>query len=117
GGMRQLGVLAAAAQVALEEGPKRLHVDHENAQGLAQGLAQIPRIAVRPEKVQTNIVIYDIGATGLISNQFLQRLTERKVLGGAVDARRVRMLTHLDVYRSDIEQALKIIGEVVGAGF
>jgi threonine aldolase len=117
GGMRQVGVLAAAALVALEDGPKRLHVDHENAQRLAQGLAQIPRIAVRPEKVQTNIVIYDIGATGLTSNQFLQRLAERKVLGGAVDARRVRMVTHLDVNEADIEQALRIIGEVVGAGF
>src|SRR5438309_6459067 len=61
GGMRQVGVLAAAALVALEEGPKRLHVDHENAQLLAQGLARIPRIRIQPEKVQTNIIIYDVG--------------------------------------------------------
>ena len=70
GGMRQVGVLAAAALVALEEGPKRLHVDHENAQLLAQGLAQIPGIGVQPDKVQTNIVLYDVGATGLGSTQF-----------------------------------------------
>ena len=117
GGMRQVGVLAAAALVALEEGPKRLHVDHENAQLLAQGLAQIPGIGVQPDKVQTNIVLYDVGATGLASTQFLKRLAERQVLGGPVDARRVRMVTHLDVDRNDIEQALRIIGEVVGAGF
>ena len=117
GGMRQVGVLAAAALVALEEGPKRLHVDHENAQRLAQGLAQIPGIGVQPGKVQTNIVLYDVGATGLGSTQFLKRLAERQVLGGPVDARRVRMVTHLDVDRNDIEQALRIIGEVVGAGF
>ena len=117
GGMRQVGVLAAAALVALEEGPKRLHVDHENAQLLAQGLAQIPGIGVQPDKVQTNIVLYDVGATGLSSTQFLKRLAERHVLGGPVDARRVRMVTHLDVDRADIEQALRIIGEVVGAGF
>jgi threonine aldolase len=117
GGMRQVGVLAAAALVALEEGPKRLHVDHENAQLLAQGLAQIPGIGVQPDKVQTNIVLYDVGATGLGSTQFLKRLAERQVLGGPVDARRVRMVTHLDVDRNDIEQALRIIGEVVGAGF
>jgi len=117
GGMRQVGVLAAAALVALEEGPKRLHVDHENAQLLAQGLAQIPGIGVQPGKVQTNIVLYDVGATGLGSTQFLKRLAERQVLGGPVDARRVRMVTHLDVDRNDIEQALRIIGEVVGAGF
>lgn len=117
GGMRQVGVLAAAALVALEEGPKRLHVDHDNARLLAEGLAQIPGIGIQPDKVQTNIVLYDIGATGLSSTQFLKRLAERHVLGGPVDARRVRMVTHLDVDRNDIEQALRIIGEVVGAGF
>jgi len=117
GGMRQVGVIAAAALVALEDGPKRLHIDHDNAQVLARGLAQIARIRIQPEKVQTNIIIYDVGDTGLSSSQFLQRLADRKVLGGPVDARRVRMVTHLDVDRADIEQALRIIGEVVGAGF
>jgi len=117
GGMRQVGVLAAAALVALEEGPKRLHIDHDHAKLLAQGLAQIPRIRIHPEKVQTNIVLYDVSETGLNSTEFLRRLGERKVLGGPVDARRVRMVTHLDVDRSDIEQALRVIGEVVGKGF
>ena len=117
GGMRQVGVLGAAALVALEEGPKRLHVDHENAQILARGLANIPRIRIRPENVQTNIVLYDVSETGLTSTEFLKRLSERKLLGGPVDATRIRMVTHLDVNRNDIEQALRIIGEVVGAGF
>ena len=117
GGMRQVGVLGAAARVALEEGPKRLHIDHENAQILARGLANIPRIRIQPEKVQTNIVLYDVSETGLTSTEFLKRLSERKVLGGPVDVRRIRMVTHLDVDRSDIEEALRIIGEVVGAGF
>jgi threonine aldolase len=117
GGMRQAGVLAAAALVALEDGPKRLHVDHENAAILARGLAQIPRIRVQPEKVQTNIVLYDVGATALTSAQFLQRLSERKVLGGPVDTRRVRMVTHLDVSRADVESALRTIAEVAGSGF
>lgn len=117
GGMRQAGVLAAAALVALEEGPKRLHVDHENAKLLAQGLANIPRIRIQPEKVQTNIVLYDVGETGQTAAEFLARLRERGVLGGPVDARRVRMVTHLDVDRADIEQALQRTSEVVGAGY
>jgi threonine aldolase len=117
GGMRQAGVLAAAALVALEEGPKRLHIDHENAQVLAQGLARIPGIRIEPDKVQTNIVLYDVRKTGLTSAQFLQKLAERKVLGGPVDAHRVRMVTHLDVDRDDIEQALRRISEVVGAEY
>ncbi len=116
GGMRQAGVLAAAAFVALEDGPKRLHIDHENAKILAQGLAQIPRIRIRPEQVQTNIVLYDIAETGMSSSQFLQQLSMRRVLGGPVDDRRVRMVTHVDVDRRDIEDALKAIGEVVTKG-
>ena len=117
GGMRQVGVLAAAALVALEEGPKRLHIDHENARFLAQGLARIPGIRIQPEKVQTNIVILDVGATGQSATAFLKQLSERKVLGGAVDARRVRLVTHLDVDRADIESALRVIAEVAGSGF
>jgi len=117
GGMRQVGVLAAAAAVALEEGPKRLHIDHDNAQLLARGLANIPRIRIQPEKVQTNIVIFDVGETGLDSSEFLDRARQRNVLGGPVDTHRVRMVTHLDVDRGDIERALKVIGEVVGQGF
>jgi threonine aldolase len=117
GGMRQAGVLAAAALVALEEGPKRLHIDHENAKLLAQGLAQIPRIRIQPEKIQTNIVLYDVSETGLTSAEFLKRLAQRKVLGGAVDVRRVRMVTHLDVDRANIEQALQAIVATIGQGF
>ena len=117
GGMRQVGVLAAAARVALEEGPKRLHIDHENAQVLAQGLARIRGMQIQPEKVQTNIVIYDVGASGLTSAEFLTRLAQRRVLGGPVDQRRVRMVTHLDVDRTDIDAALGIIAEIAGSGF
>jgi threonine aldolase len=117
GGMRQVGVLAAAALVALEEGPKRLHIDHQNAKLLARGLAQIPRIRIQPEKIQTNIVLYDVSETGLTSAEFLRRLAQRNVLGGAVDVRRVRMVTHLDVDRADIEQALQAIGATIGQGF
>ena len=117
GGMRQAGVLAAAALVALEDGPKRLRLDHDNAQILARGLAQIPGIAIQPESVQTNIVIYDVAESGLMSSEFVRRLTQRNVLAGPVDARRVRMVTHLDVDGRDIERALLTIKEVVGKGF
>jgi threonine aldolase len=116
GGMRQVGVLAAAGLVALEEGPKRLHIDHENAKVLAKGLADIPRIGIDPAQVQTNIVIYDVHQSGLSSTEFLQKLGQRKVLGGAVDARKIRMVTHLDVDRQDVERAVQIIAQVAGHG-
>jgi threonine aldolase len=117
GGMRQAGVLAAAGLVALEEGPKLLAADHENAQILAQRLAQLPGIHIDSNRVQTNIVIFDIAKTGVNSRQFIDKLGERKVLGGAVDGSRVRLVTHRDVSRADVEQAAGIIAEVIGAGY
>ena len=117
GGMRQVGVLAAAGLVALEEGPKLLPEDHDNAQLLAQGLSEIPGIQIDPTRVQTNIVIFDVGQTRLDASQFVERLNQRRVLTGAVDATRIRVVTHRDVSRADCKQALRVIGEVVGAGY
>ncbi len=117
GGMRQAGVIAAAGLVALEEGPKQLLADHENAQILAQGLARITGLSVDPKKVQTNIVIFDISRTGMTAQQFVARVSRRKVLSGAVDRARIRIVTHRDVSRAECETAIGIIGEVIGAGF
>jgi len=113
GGMRQAGVIAAAGLIALEKGPKRLHIDHENARFLAERLAEIPGIRINPAKVQTNIVIYDIQQTGLSSADFLAELARRKVLGVPVDAEKIRMVTHLDVDRKDVEEAVETIREML----
>jgi threonine aldolase len=105
GGMRQAGVLAAAGLVALETGPKRLPIDHENAKFLAQELARIPGIRLNPARVQTNIVIFDVRETGLSSADFLAALAKRGALGVPIDQEKIRMVTHLDVNRSEVEQA------------
>ena len=85
GGMRQVGVLAAAGLVALEESPKGLHRDHENARHLAEGLAQIHGIAVDPKKVVTNIVILDVRGSGMTAAEICSALGKRKILCGATD--------------------------------
>ena len=105
GGMRQAGVLAAAGLLALEKGPARLQDDHDNAKALADLLAQIPGIRLNPQKVHTNIVIFSLKGSGVSSAELLQRLAERKVLAVPVDGERIRMVTHLDVTRQDIEAA------------
>src|SRR5204862_4972019 len=92
GGMRQAGVLAAAGLIALEEGPKRLQQDHDNAQVLARRLAAVPGITLDAAKVQTNIVIFGVGQDGLSSEEFLRRLAVRRVLAVPVDADHVRMV-------------------------
>jgi threonine aldolase len=117
GGMRQAGVIAAAGLIALEDGPKRLPEDHENAQILARGLAQIPGIQLDLNKVQTNIIIFDLSETPMQAPAFVERLRQRKVLAGAVDATRIRLVTHRDVSRSDIQAALRIIAEAAGAAY
>ncbi len=112
GGMRQAGVLAAAGIVALEDGPRRLQVDHDNAQVLARKLSDIPGIALDPAKVQTNIVIFSVKPSGLSSADFLSRCSARGLLAVPVDADRVRMVTHLDVDRSDMDKAAEIVESV-----
>jgi threonine aldolase len=115
GGMRQAGVLAAAALVALEETPKRLVDDHANAQFLAQGLARIPGIRVDPTTVETNIVIFDISATGFGSAEISERLKQCGVLINGPNQRTMRAVTHYDVDRAACQLALDAMAEAVGA--
>jgi threonine aldolase len=113
GAMRQVGVLAAAGIVALEKMVSRLEEDHANAQSLARGLAGIDGIHVDPEKVQTNILVFDISGTGLGTTEFSAKLKERGVLANGINQREMRMVTHKDVSRSNIETALEVIREIV----
>ena len=112
GGMRQVGVLAAAGLIALEESPKTLHRDHENARHLAEGLSKIPGIALDPKKVVTNIVIFDVRATGKTAAEVSAELGKRKVLAGATDKYSVRMVTHCNVDRAGIDRAIAALEEI-----
>jgi threonine aldolase len=105
GGMRQAGVLAAAGLIALEESPKGLPEDHANAKLLAEGLAALPGIKIDPEKVVTNIVIFDVTETGMSADEICGRLKERSVLASGFGSS-IRAVTHYDVSRADIEVAL-----------
>ncbi|MBI3951470.1 MAG: low-specificity L-threonine aldolase [Acidobacteria bacterium] len=113
GGMRQVGVLAAAGLVALEKTPRRLHEDHANAKLLAGGLAEIDGIQIDPEKVSTNILILDISGTGMNTAEFSQGLKEHGVLANGINPRQMRMVTHYDVTREDCLHALNVIREMV----
>ncbi len=112
GGMRQAGVLAAAGLIALEESPKRLHEDHANARRLAEGLAEIPGIAIDPARVATNIVIFDITGTGKTSVEICNGLKDQGVLAIPFGPA-IRMVTHYDVSEEDIEGALLTLGELL----
>ncbi len=113
GGMRQAGILAAAGLIALEENPKRLHIDHANARFLAQELAQIPGIKIDPAKVESNILFFDVTGTGLTAQEVSKRLAAQGVLANPTSGQLIRMVTHLDVDRAGCERALQVLREVV----
>ncbi|HEY7338646.1 MAG TPA: GntG family PLP-dependent aldolase [Bryobacteraceae bacterium] len=109
GGMRQAGVLAAAGLIALEQMPSRLAEDHANARLLAEGVAELPGIAIDPAKVVTNIVIFDIEGARMPPGDFVAAAKSRGVLLAGVGGTRVRVVTHYDVTREDCLEALRAI--------
>jgi len=113
GGMRQVGVLAAAGRIALEESPKRLAIDHQNAQRLAQGIAQIKLLHIDPKKVVSNIVIFDCKDTGLDAVQFCDVLKPHGIWALDTAPHSVRFVTHCDVDASGIERTLQVLRKVV----
>ena len=114
GGMRQVGVLAAAGLVALEKMTGRLEEDHANAQVLAKGLAGIPGVNIDPERVQTNILVFDIGDTGQSTAEFTAKLKQRGVLANGISATEMRMVTHKDISHNDCEVAVGATREALG---
>ena len=114
GGMRQAGVLAAAGLVALEESPKQLPEDHANAKRLAEGVAELPGVKIDPEKVVTNIVIFDVAETGQTADAICAQLREHGILASGLGSS-IRMVTHCDVAREDIERALRELRSVLAA--
>jgi threonine aldolase len=113
GGMRQVGVLAAACLVALEESPRLIENDHRNARFLAERLARMAGVRIDPAGVATNIVVFDVSAAGLAPAEISARLKERGVLLNAINDRQLRAVTHYDVSREDCARAVEAVAEVL----
>jgi len=113
GGMRQVGVIAAAARVALEDGVERLAEDHANARILAEGLAELHGDAVELGSVETNMVYLNLRPFNKTGPQVGEALRARGVLtlGAMTDS--MRLVTHRDVSTDDVRSALKALIEVL----
>jgi threonine aldolase len=111
GGMRQVGVIAAAGIVALEKMVDRLVEDHRRAKRLAENIADLKGIDVNPDEVETNMIMIKLNTTD--SDSFLQKLAARKVLALPFDKKSVRIVTHKDIDDDDIDRAISVIREVV----
>ena len=114
GAMRQIGFYAAAASYALDHNLPRLADDHAAARLLAARLAQSPHIGIAPEKVETNIVVFDLHGDAPETSQFIAMARQRGVLVNAFAARTIRAVTHLDVAHEQCAQAGDILAEIAG---
>ncbi len=114
GGMRQVGVLAAAGLVALEKMPARLAEDHRNARRLAEGLAELPDFALDPQRVRTNIVYVTLRKDARMGAKAIAAaLAERGVRVLAMDDQHIRAVTHYGIRSEHIERALQAFREVL----
>jgi threonine aldolase len=108
GSMRQAGIVAAGARYGLQHNVERLAEDHANARFLAEGLAEIDGVEIDPTTVETNIIIFDVADATVLHDQLKAAGVETSLLEG-----RVRMVTHLDVDRAGIENALAAVRDAL----
>ncbi len=113
GGMRQAGIIAAAGIYALDHHLDRLKEDHENAKRLAHGLKEIRGISINPDEVETNILFFDVDGTRKTAAEVAEAMKKERVLIYATGKSRIRLVTHLDVNRNEIEIALKTFRRVL----
>ncbi len=106
GGMRQAGILAAAALYALDHNIERLAEDHAHARRLAEAIAELPGIRLDPRTVETNILIFEIEERLGSAADFVARLREQGVWLLATAPNKARAVTHLDVSSAQIDAAI-----------
>ncbi len=112
GGMRQVGVLAAAGRIALRDGPRELERDHRNARRLAQALAEAPRVEIDAAAVETNILIFrlrPLADESAPAPPWCARARAQGLLASAVDGERVRLVTHRDLTDAAIDRACDLL--------
>jgi len=113
GGMRQVGILAAAGIYALDHHVDRLAEDHKKAKRLAEALSKIPGIEIDPQRVETNIIYFKVKKRGWTNQKLTCKLKENKILVLPVESEFVRAVTHLDVSWEDIERTISVFQELL----
>ena len=116
GGLRQSGIIAAAALYALEHHVERLQEDHANAKRLAEGLGKLPGLQIDEQTVETNLVFFELHREVGTAVQLAAALRERGILAGPMGGQRMRMVTHLDVTADDVEAALGAFKDCLTVG-
>lgn len=115
GGMRQVGILAAAGIYALEHHVERLRIDHVRAKQLASGISELPGVQITRDTPHTNIIFFALDDTVEIDTPtFLKKLAEKGILIMDVAPREFRMVTHLEITDEGVEQCLQAFKDILG---
>jgi len=107
------GIAAAAGLVALDMMLDRFADDHRRARALAAGHAAIPGVSLRPEVIETNIVLADVNGTGIAPTALVSLLADAGLRVLERDTGRVRLVTHRPIGDDEIERAVAIVAETV----
>jgi threonine aldolase len=112
GGMRQAGIIAAPGIVALEKMLDRLEEDHRNARCLAEGINEVSRIQIDLNRVQTNIVCFEVRGLDLSAELFVSKLREDGILALALGNKKVRLVTHKGIEEEHVKKAITVIEKI-----
>ena len=112
GGMRQSGHLAAAGIIALNDLTDRLKEDHSNAQKLAQGLARLKRIVLKPELIKTNIIFFSLEHSNIKPETFLENLEAQGIKILMIHEGVFRIVLHREISETQVELVIKAMKEI-----
>ena len=116
-GMRQIGMLAAAAHFALDHNIERLADDHANATSLAKAVSAVAPKVVNPAEVETNIVVLDLTGANATAAEINAELKAAGILASTIGPTTLRLVTHLDVSAADIAKVNSVLPELVERAF
>ena len=115
GGMRQVGIIAAAGHFALDNNIQRIADDHRRAATLADRLTKFAPHAIAP--VDTNIILIDLTGSNIDAASFVSAAKERSIWVSALGPRLVRLITHLDINDSDVDRASEVLASLLQKAF
>ena len=113
GGMRQVGIIAAAGHFALDNNIKFLYKDHERAKSIATAASKVSLKVIDPKNVDTNIVGLDLSTMAISASELAAQLKEFGILTGPLGSKYLRLVTHMDLTDADIEIVNKVLPDLL----
>lgn len=114
GGMRQVGILAAAGIIALEKMADRLHEDHEKAKYMAQRLSDLPGVEVIKDRLDIDMIFFKMGEDVIPEKTLIEGLYEKNIKINGTEAGEYRFVCHIDVTKEDIDFVIDTMKDLIG---